>query len=243
MTRTPDYSAPTGANTRGYAARIALLGALLLVCFVLVERALGGGLNASTGVRFLLLVVATLTMLRLVGARDRALRLAHTDHKTGIGNERHFFAAAATEVARARRYNRSLTVALIDVDNFKEVNDLYGHKEGDRLLRCVAEALRACVRALDLVARVGGDEFAVLLPETDCDQARAACRNLTERLRERVRGEGWPVSFSIGVVTCAGSCCELEQLLAEADNLMYAVKRSGKDGIEFGRMGLAALAA
>jgi diguanylate cyclase (GGDEF)-like protein len=241
VTTTPGNSIGKATAARGQGARAALLVSLIFVCFALVERALGGGLGFGTAIRFAFLAASTLAVLRLAGSRERAL--ARTDHKTGIANERHFFEAAATEVKRARRYNRSLTVALVDVDNFKEVNDRHGHREGDRLLRAVAETLRAGVRSFDLVARVGGDEFALLLPETGCEQARGALRNLTERLRERAGREGWPVSFSIGVITCDGNCCELDGLMGEADRLMYAVKRSGKDGVEFGHVGLTVLAA
>jgi diguanylate cyclase (GGDEF)-like protein len=119
----------------------------------------------------------------------------------------------------------------MDVDDFKLVNDRLGHSTGDRLLRTVAETLKEHSREVDVVARLGGDEFAVLMPETGERAARVAVARLRRRLLESSRAEGWPVTFSFGVVTWAAPPPSVDEMLRAADELMYAAKREGKDGV------------
>nr|MDQ3806083.1 GGDEF domain-containing protein [Acidobacteriota bacterium] len=111
------------------------------------------------------------------------------------------------------------------------VNDHLGHSAGDRLLKSVAEIIRRDVRSIDVVARLGGDEFAVLMPETDEQAARAAVSRLRQRLALSARRHGWPVTFSIGVVTFDAPPASVDEMLRAADELMYAAKRLGKDSV------------
>ncbi len=160
-------------------------------------------------------------------ARAQLADQAATDALTGLANHRVFHERLAEEAARARRYDRPLTLALVDVDHFKPYNDNLGHQAGDRLLQLVAARLRDVVRAEDLLARVGGDEFAVLMPETD----QMAAYGVIERARAEVAGieapgEGVTVSAGISDLTEARDGPELYRL---ADGALYWSKAHGRD--------------
>lgn len=183
--------------------------------------------------RLLIFLTVSILVSRLKIALARETESAHTDHLTGIANRRSFYEMTEAEMSRALRYNHPLTVMYIDVDDFKTVNDRFGHNTGDDLLRAVAQTLKRDVRAVDRVARLGGDEFAVLLPETGEEAARFVVRKLQKDLIDAVEGEErWPVTFSIGVITCAVPPCSVEEITKLADNLMYAAKREGKNKIK-----------
>jgi diguanylate cyclase (GGDEF)-like protein len=188
---------------------------------------------------FLLVLAYVLTTLNL--ALARAEHLARTDHLTGVANARYFFEVAGAELNRVQRYARPLTVAYIDVDDLKPVNDRLGHGAGDTLLRVVAQSIRVRVRKSDMVARVGGDEFALLLPEAGYEAAEAAVRKIHASLGQVMHNRGWRVTFSIGVVTCISPPdTTLEELIRVADGLMYSVKRSGKNQIRHEILGKSA---
>jgi diguanylate cyclase (GGDEF)-like protein len=179
---------------------------------------------------FLLVLAYVLTTLNV--ALARAEHLARTDYLTGVANARYFFELASAELNRAQRYVRPLTVAYIDVDDLKPVNDRFGHGAGDTLLRVAAQSIRVRVRKSDVVARLGGDEFALLLPEAGYEAAEAAVRKIHASLVQVMQNRGWRVTFSIGVVTCVSPPdTTLEELIRVADGLMYSVKRSGKNQI------------
>ncbi|MGB8510211.1 MAG: GGDEF domain-containing protein [Pyrinomonadaceae bacterium] len=157
--------------------------------------------------------------------------LARTDYLTGTVNGRHFAELAEAEVTRARRNGLPFTVAYMDVDDFKLVNDRFGHSVGDKLLRTVAEAIKESVRAIDVVARLGGDEFAILLPETNGLAAEVAIRRVRRELLSIARLNNWPVTFSIGVATWDTPPHSVDEMLRAADELLYAAKRGGKNAI------------
>ena len=185
--------------------------------------------NAVVRLGFLLIFIYTVSALKR--AHDRERELARTDHLTGTVNGRHFNELAETEINRAERHSHPFTVAYMDVDNFKMVNDRQGHSAGDLLLRAAAETIRKGVRSIDVVARLGGDEFAILLPETDSAAAQVVMRRVRRSLLEMVRENGWPVTFSIGVVTWEVMPSSIDEMLGAADELMYAAKRNGKNRI------------
>lgn len=178
-------------------------------------------------------VIVTLLLAALRAAHDREQRFARIDYLTGTLNARHFLELADAELARARRYARMFTLAYLDVDNFKEVNDRFGHLVGDRVLQAVALHLQEKLRRTDLVGRMGGDEFAVLLPETGEDSARAVMAKVHAAVDAEMQQQHWPVTFSVGVVTFATPPESVAEVIKSADNLMYGVKRSGKRGIDF----------
>lgn len=188
----------------------------------------------NTGTRLGFFVVVTELMTRQRRALERERTLSRTDGLTGVLNGRAFYEVLAVEIARARRYARPLAVAYVDLDDFKTVNDRFGHATGDALLQTVAKMLLASIRRSDSVARLGGDEFAVLFPEATAGAARRAAETMRERLLAAMRAQDWPVTFSIGVLACPTCPESPDALIARADALMYDVKRATKDGIAFG---------
>lgn len=161
----------------------------------------------------------------LVARAASERELALTDPLTGLGNRRFFQDIAQFELSRSRRYHRPLSLAYIDVDRFKQVNDTRGHEAGDTLLRVIATEAMSALRTSDVVARVGGDEFAMLLPETPLGGAEIAVEKLRERLVTAASSAGFDVGFSIGVVGCDGGESSFDELLHAADAVMYAAKR------------------
>lgn len=174
------------------------------------------------------LVVISRLFSRLKSAMDSEARMARTDHLTGTANRRVLFDVLDFEVKALRRTGSALSLAFIDLDNFKQVNDACGHDAGDEVLRAVVRGIRAGVRDMDLVARVGGDEFVVMLPEADS----AAAREVADRMRDCVMAElakgKWPCNLSIGLVTCSDPSCNPDELLMRADKMMYLAKKAGK---------------
>jgi diguanylate cyclase (GGDEF)-like protein len=161
-------------------------------------------------------------------------RIATTDELTGLLNRREFLERAGREFSRSLRYDDAITMLLLDVDRFKDINDQFGHSAGDEALRRLARAGEECVRATDIFGRLGGDEFAVLLLETDIADAV----RLAERLRSILDGivmdtDHGPVSFtvSIGVAT-RDSETTLDELMSRADRSLYRAKRAGRDRVD-----------
>ena len=158
-------------------------------------------------------------------------QLARTDALTGLSNRRAFLEASSCELERARRSGQPMTVAYVDCDDFKRVNDLLGHAEGDQLLATVGTTLRGETRAVDAVARLGGDEFGLLLVDTDGPTAAALLHRLRVALVAAMREHGWKVGFSIGAVTFAATPATVDDMIGRADQLMYETKRRGKNGL------------
>jgi diguanylate cyclase (GGDEF)-like protein len=161
--------------------------------------------------------------------RERAI--SRTDSLTGLLNGRGLFEAAAVELARSTRYRHPLTMAYLDLDDFKQINDRFGHARGDAVLVAVAHALRRSCRSTDLVARLGGDEFVILLPETDRDAAEAALAKVRSRVEEAGGHHDWKVTASIGAVSFAKPPADVETLVREADAAMYVAKAGGKNSL------------
>ena len=160
-----------------------------------------------------------------------AERRARTDHLTGLATRGWFLEHLEREVERAQRYAHPLTIAYIDIDDFKPVNDTYGHRAGDLLLQRIARTLQEQIRDSDVAGRLGGDEFVLLLLESGTDHARAMIERLAEALRSATLAEGYPVTFSIGVLTFRHHPHDPSTAMVQADELMYEVKRGGKDGV------------
>ena len=171
-------------------------------------------------------------LARLKDTLQRESQFARRDTLTQLANRRAFFEAANAEIYRANRYSYPLTTVMLDLDNFKSVNDNFGHDEGDRLLCCVADILNKHTRISDLAGRLGGDEFVILLPETGNGAAGAFATKLQKELLSVMALHKWPVTFSIGVATFVVPPENVEALLKRADVLMYEVKQSGKNRVK-----------
>ena len=158
------------------------------------------------------------------------------DALTGLNNRRHFFYLAEQEVKRARRYDRKLAAMMLDIDHFKQVNDTYGHASGDKVLQAIAELSKRTLRKQDTIGRYGGEEFAVILPETDISRAM----EVAERLRVAIAS--CPIDISQGTVDLTVSIgvaaldtdgnMAVESLLDRADKALYAAKREGRDCVK-----------
>ena len=181
----------------------------------------------------LLVYVAMVIAREQRSARDAAIRLSTIDPLTGLFNRAFFFAAVEREMARSARSGRGFCLLMMDLDGLKDINDRLGHYHGDRVLRAVSEVIASGVRRIDAAARYGGDEFVVLLPETDPTGAYV----LAEKIRLGVRAMplelpgGPPPSLSIGVVSFPDDGRTVDELMISADGAMYASKRAGKDRV------------
>ncbi|HMA34333.1 MAG TPA: sensor domain-containing diguanylate cyclase [Chloroflexia bacterium] len=164
----------------------------------------------------------------------RVQHLAVTDELTQVANRRGLWMQAQYELGRARRLGRPLTAIVLDIDHFKQVNDTYGHGVGDVVLQEVVARCRSNIRTIDLLGRTGGEEFAILLPETDL----AAAGQIAERVREVVAGAPIPttqgaveVTISLGVAALPAGNVDLEPLLAQADTALYDAKQAGRNRV------------
>ncbi len=171
---------------------------------------------------------------RVRGAYARLEAASRTDPLTGLGNRRAFVDTLQQEIARAQRRSAPFAVALVDLDNFKRVNDSRGHHVGDALLSAVARCMSDAVRRVDVVARLGGDEFAIVLPGAGRDEAGVVLARLLARLRELLADYAdVGVTASIGVVAVdeAAEASRVEDILRTADAAMYAVKQGSKNSV------------
>jgi diguanylate cyclase (GGDEF)-like protein len=176
---------------------------------------------------------------QLEAANAQLRELATTDPLTGVANRRVFDAQLITLFANARRYGRPLALMILDIDNFKQRNDRFGHDEGDATLRRFAALLSRSVRETDLVVRYGGEEFVLLLPETNEQGALM----LSNRILAMIRGYEWgreQVTVSGGLADVQPSVVRPHELVTRADKALYAAKRAGKDKI-IGWTGMAKL--
>ena len=174
---------------------------------------------------------ATLSALAWDNARQRE-RLSHqarTDELTGLFNRRHFHERLGSELARARRSKEPVGLMLLDVDDFKAVNDRHGHPVGDRVLRAFARLLSAEVRAADVVCRTGGEEFGVILPGAAEDEAIAAAHRLVEAIRAAGIGPAGTLTASVGLAIAPREADTVAGLFRAADDRLLAAKAQGKD--------------
>ncbi|HTV77171.1 MAG TPA: diguanylate cyclase [Steroidobacteraceae bacterium] len=186
-------------------------------------------LNGATHFLIYLLVAFLIARIRTLLLQEA--EAARREPLTGLLNRRAFYEVGRLEVARAARYQHPLAMVFIDLDRFKLLNDSQGHESGDRALCAVADALRRVLRRTDYVARVGGDEFGVILPEADRHGVSATGEKLCGELAVALDGFA-PVSGSIGIAWFERPDVEFEILLREADMLMYRTKRTGAGGFQ-----------
>lgn len=186
--------------------------------------------NVFRGMMYLSVSYMLCTLKRLA---DLEKKWALEDPLTGLANRRAFFQYAEREISRARRYGQSLTVALLDVDDFKQINDRWGHDQGDKVLIWIGKTLQSNLRSSDLLARLGGDELAVLLSDNAVGSAQAVMEKVHRSLQQSSQELGLAVSVSIGVATFHSVPATIDDMLRAADRQMYRVKQKGKNNLEY----------
>jgi diguanylate cyclase (GGDEF)-like protein len=137
------------------------------------------------------------------------------------------------EIDRFQRYKHPFTIVYFDLDDFKMINDRFGHIVGDEVLITIASSVEKIIRKTDTMARLGGDEFAILFPETDNDSSRLLFEKLSQSIKQATSEKGWSVTFSSGVITCLSAPKSVDQLIDMADHLMYEVKAEGKNSNKY----------
>jgi diguanylate cyclase (GGDEF)-like protein len=187
----------------------------------------------NTLIRLSFFVLIALLLSALKSAMEREKELARTDYLTGAVNSRLFYELVQMEIDRLQRYEHPFTLVYFDLDNFKTVNDQFGHATGDQLLCTVVNYAENHLRKIDVIARLGGDEFALLLPETDQKSARVAITKLQGGLLEVMQQNKWLITISFGVLTCKAAPPKTDDLIKMADELMYSVKRDTKNAIKY----------
>lgn len=200
-----------------------------------VARA-GRPFDANEREVFLYLVGQAAASVENLALHELVSQQAVTDDLTGLANKRSFREFMDREASRAARFGHDLSVLILDIDNFKGVNDTYGHLQGDEVLRAIGRILTAVSRGIDVPARYGGEEFVVALPETDTEGAAEVAERIRARIEaERigmVEGDGeLRITASLGVATSPGSSADVQELIAAADAALYEAKRSGKNRV------------
>lgn len=185
----------------------------------------------QTVMRFVVFASFAGVIAQLRAALDREKSQARRDFLTGLLNVRGVLEAAEIEVTRSHRHQRPLTIAFLDCDNFKQINDHLGHSVGNELLVEIGRTLLASIRGSDVAGRMGGDEFVLLFPELDGRAARQAIEKSLSQLAAVMLAHEWPVTFSVGLASFKVAPDSVEELVRAADNLMYEAKRSGKNTV------------
>ncbi len=206
-----------------------LIGIVLSVAWSMTEAVLVGAFPPDVlALNIFTRSVAFTVLGRVIAKLWREREYAHKDMLTGLGNRVDVLERLEAEQERSERSRSPYSLLFIDVDHFKALNDIHGHRVGDEALCLLADILRASTRKVDAVARLGGDEFVLLLPDTD----EQACGMLVKRIRESsdhaFQGRFWPISISIGRVTWVGKTEKPDWVIRMADENMYEVKKSRK---------------
>lgn len=172
---------------------------------------------------------------KIQNLNTRLEELAMTDELTGLPNRRYFFGRGQEEISRSLRYNTPLSLIMLDIDKFKTINDTYGHEAGDKALKCIAKTLKEIPRVVDLPARLGGEEFGVLLPNTQLKNAVILAERLRKSIEElHCQREDIPITLtaSLGVAAFQADMKNLDDLLRNADSAMYQAKNRGRNRVE-----------
>ncbi len=238
------YLGPVAAAT-WYAGRPAGVPLAVMSCLVWYVADVAAGhtyshpaipvWNALVRLGFFLITSLLLSALRDSLGTQR--HLARTDSLTGLSSRRAFEEMLDRDLAQARRRRSAITLAYLDLDDFKTVNDTLGHAEGDQVLRATGRVLRSTIRQTDTAARLGGDEFALILPDTDSHQAQEFVGRLVQQLHDACGTNKAKLCCSIGVVTFLVPVLSGDTAISAADALMYDIKRKGKGAVAFSVFG------
>ena len=219
-----------------------ILGAVASIGYIIAAAGVPGGaplsipLVSSIGINMIALIllayVAVVIAREQRQAREAAFRMSTVDPLTSLFNRTFFFAALAREIERSARSGRGFCLLMMDLDELKEINDRFGHYMGDRVIRGVGDAIRNGIRKIDIAARYAGDEFVVLLPETDASGAYVLAEKVRIGVAElSVADPPIQTSVSIGVVSYPNDGTTSDELMINADQAMYDSKRSGKNRV------------
>jgi diguanylate cyclase (GGDEF)-like protein len=218
-----------GRNAGIIISTISILLWIVFDYFTLQSLAMGlaPGLNQIFRLLIFILIIELIHKVKdsLVNLQE----ISETDPLTRISNRRSFMLAANRELERARRYGQKLTLIYIDLDNFKTINDTFGHSVGDQLLKEVATTLNNNTRKTDVVARMGGDEFCILLTEIGLDTSIKVYKKIAKNIALIMKENDWPVTMSSGIVSFEDKPENVKEMITMTDELMYKVKRSGKN--------------
>jgi diguanylate cyclase (GGDEF)-like protein len=187
--------------------------------------------NALMVLSTFLIVAYSITLIRKLLLKER--EHAHTDDLTGASNISFFYEQARAEIGRLAVNERALTLACITIDNLRYLNDTIGHMAGDYLLHEASQIMRSSVRPTDIVSRLGGAQFAILMPETNNENAGTIIYKVQQHLLDMAKKQGWPATFSTGVVTCDDPACALSQLIKTAEDLTKAAQEAGQNLVRF----------
>jgi diguanylate cyclase (GGDEF)-like protein len=187
----------------------------------------------NTLIRFGFFAIVVYLLSELRKSQKAEQGLARTDHVSGAINSRYFDELLEMELSRSRRYMHPFTLVYIDLDNFKQVNDKFGHTEGDKLIRFIVDELKLQIRNTDIVARLGGDEFAILFPEVGQPEAQVIMSKIYGYLTTQLMQQFSSVTFSAGAVTYIAIPESITETIRIADELMYTVKNGTKNDIRY----------
>lgn len=176
---------------------------------------------------------------RIIDLQDRLIRLSNTDVLTGLGNRRRFFDAAKSEMYRSQRYNIPLCLIVIDLDNFKLINDTYGHDAGDEMLRGFSQLILDRLRESDIACRIGGDEFAILLPHTELVNAVKVADSLRMSVEQKNfhpetwdgDPQTWQITLSVGVAELSEVDLSVDDFYKRSDGYLYRAKNHGRNQV------------
>lgn len=177
-------------------------------------------------------VVIEIGKRQVASLMERLAQAAITDPLTGLSNRRSFESMSNAEVARCTRYGSTISLLMLDIDHFKRINDTWGHQTGDEILQFVGTSLATIKRDSDIVARIGGEEFVCMLPETDTEGAVTFANRIRALMSERILDDGRPLTTSVGVAEFRRHGLTIDELLHAADAALYRAKELGRNRVE-----------
>ncbi len=183
-------------------------------------------------VRLIFFLIVSRLLVELHRALTQEKESARTDSITGVGNKQLFFELAHLEIKKADRYRHPLTIIYIDIDDFKKINQDWGTNIGNKLLIIVAKTLKGSLRETDIIARIGVDEFVILLPGSGYEPAQTVLDRVQKRLVDAMHENEWLATFSIGAVTFINPPNSVDEMIQRADHLIYLVKNTGKNQLK-----------